>query len=103
MPTMMRADSTEYVHVPLPVIPPGVSLATDTFDMAFKPTKNAVVSGGAWHPAIYDAVLNTVKLLVGPGGVNIGAGSWHVVLRITDNPEVPVIDCPGKFLIHAVT
>lgn len=99
----MRADSTEYVVVPIPTYPTGVDLTIDSFAMAFAATKDSIVTGPAWHAAVYTAGVG-VKLLVGPGagGTVIAPGAWVVLLKIVDNPEIPVIAAPGKFTITAV-
>jgi hypothetical protein len=98
----MRADSTEYVGVPLTLIPAGVDLSIDTFDMAFVTSKTSVAS--SWHPAVWDAAKKVVKLLVGPGGggVVIAPGKWVVLLRVHDAPEIPVIPASGSFTIDAL-
>lgn len=101
----MRADSTAYVAVPITTTPPGVDLTLDTFDMAFAPSKNAVVPGSGalgWHPATYDAAEKAVKLLVGPGGAVIPPGKYVVLVRVHDTPEVPVIPGSGTFTIDAL-
>lgn len=99
----MRADSSAYVGVPITTKPAGVDLSLDTFDMAFTAHKNAIISGGSWHPAIWDAAKGVVKLLVGPAGVVIAPGTYIVAVRIHDSPEVPAIDAPGTFKIEALT
>lgn len=100
----MRADSTEYVKVPLPTVPAGVDLTLDSFQMAFAATKDSIVAAPDWHTAIWDPVAQVVELLVGPGagGVVITPGSYVVLLKVTDSPEIPVIAAPGKFAITAV-
>lgn len=99
----MRADSTEYVKVPLPTVPAEVDLSDDTFQMAFAATKDSQVLGPDWHNATWTG--SAVQLLVGPGagGVVIAPGSYVVLVRIVDSPEIPVIAAPGKFAITAVT
>lgn len=98
----MRADSTEYVGVPLTTIPAGVDLSLDTFDMAFAATKDSVIAAPDWHAATWDAAKQVVKLLVGPGAVVIAPGSWVVHVRVHDSPETPVIPASGKFVIEAL-
>lgn len=98
----MRADSTEYVGVPLTLTPAGVNLALDTFDMAFVANKDSVVPAPSWHPATWDAAKGVVKMLVGPGGIVIAPGSWVVLVRVHDSPEVPVIPAQGTFKIEAL-
>lgn len=98
----MRADSTEYVGVPITLIPPGVDLSDDTFDMAFVATKTSVATA-AWHPAIWDPIRSIVKMLVGVGGQVIPPGKYTVLVRIHDSPEVPVVVASGSFTIDALT
>lgn len=99
MGEQIRADSKEFVVVPLTKVPVGIDLSSDTFEMAFV-TKRT--SPATWHAAIYDATDNTVAILVGPGALVLAPGFWVVLLRVTDSPEIPVIVCPGGIRVLAV-
>lgn len=100
--------STEYVEIPVSVVKSGavVSPTADTVQFAFMPLGKAPgVSdwhAGDWEtlpgpPAVYMA-----RVLVGPGtgGVVVPAGSYVVWVKVTDNPEVPVLQA-GTLVIAA--
>ena len=51
---------------------------------------------GDWHPGSWDVwpgPLYYAQVLVGPanGGVVLSTGTWQAWLRVTDDPEIPVI------------
>lgn len=82
----MRADSTEYVHIP---ILSDVDITDDTVEVGFTPIKGG--DPETWYPGIHET--GGVKLLVGPeDGIDLGEGIWFLVVRVTDNPEVPVLN-----------
>jgi hypothetical protein len=70
----------------------------DTVQMAFMPTATSVPQSSDWQTAVWAAVTGNLiypyaaYCLVGPGGtINPGVGSYYVYLKVTDNPEIPVL------------
>ncbi len=70
----------------------------DTVQMAFMPTPTQVPQNTDWQSAVWAAVTGNLTYpyaaycLVGPGGtIDPGIGSYIIYLKVTDNPEVPVI------------
>jgi len=74
--------SLEYLHVPLSIDVEGAA-----FEMAFT-TYGDEADPTEWHSATYAD--GSVRLLVGPGAVELPVGEWMVWVRVTANPEVPV-------------
>lgn len=58
---------------------------------AFPAQQPAVWYAGSWD--VWPGPLYYAQVLVGPanGGVVLSVGSWQVWLRVTDDPEVPVL------------
>lgn len=92
--------STEYVLIPVAVTKSGVVYdpTADTVQMAFMPTPTQVPITADWQVASWDTDSTnilypyTAKCLVGPAGViSLGTGTYVIYLKITDNPEVPVL------------
>ncbi len=77
----------------------------DTVEMAFIPLDQQEPGSADWNAATWETDTNggTVSYLavclVGPGAVELAVGSWHIFVRITDNPEVPVLECPTTLSI----
>jgi hypothetical protein len=89
--------SLEYVRVPVQATENGVlvNISGDSVQMAFPATGVAPVTGD-WKGASWETDPTVVpnvyfaRCLVGPGGaVVLGAGTYDVWLKITDNPEIP--------------
>jgi hypothetical protein len=66
--------------------------------MAFMPSATQVPQNTDWQTAVWAAVSGNIiypyaaYCLVGPGGtINPGVGTYYVYLKVTDNPEVPVM------------
>lgn len=88
--------SKEYVRVPVVAYENGelVDPTTDPVFMAFMadPPKEEPANGdwktAAWE---YDGITYFARCLVGPGGtVELEDGTYHVWVKLTDSPEVPV-------------
>jgi hypothetical protein len=78
--------------------PAGYNPSGDTVQFAFMPdTYPASVPGsGDWHTGSWSVLPGPqywAQCLVGPanGGVVLAQGLWQVWLKVTDSPEVPVI------------
>lgn len=92
--------STEYVIVPIQATKSGASYnpTADTVQFAFMPTPTQVPQVSDWVNGSWDTDSSNViypyaaKCLVGPSGaITLGIGSYVIYVKITDNPEVPVL------------
>lgn len=95
------AQSCNYVQVPV-TNTEGINPTGDVVQFAFLgpygnvgqaisavPTSSTVYYTGAWQSVSSPYV---AEILVGPGGtVQLGTGSYLVVIKITDSPEIPVL------------
>lgn len=92
----MSALSTQYVQVPVTAFAAGVAVnpTGDTVQLAFT-TIGATPTTGDWHTGSWDIAPgnNTylAQVLVGPAGVAIAKGTYQVWVKVTDNPEIPVV------------
>lgn len=88
--------SKEYVRVPVRATEAGapVDPTADTVTMAFAA---AGVQPSSWNTASWETDPTATparyfaRCLVGPGAVVLAAGRYVVWLKITDNPEAPVL------------
>lgn len=76
----MLASSVEYVHVKL----------TTPQDVSADPVEISFDGGSTWHAAQHET--GGVRILVGPDQLLLPTGLLRVLVRITDSPEVPVLD-----------
>ena len=92
--------STEYVLVPISATKQGVSYnpTGDVVQMAFMPNTAQQPGVSDWMTASWDTNSTniiypySVKCLVGPSGViTLGTGTYVIFVKITDNPETPVL------------
>lgn len=93
--------SLQYVGIPVKAtLLTGASYnpTSDTVQMAFMPTATQVPQISDWQSAVWAAQPNSFLYpyaafcLVGPGGtINPGIGTYVVFLKVTDNPEIPVL------------
>ena len=93
--------SLQYVGIPVKTTTLTGALYNPTSDavqMAFMPTATQVPQSADWQPSIWAAVAGNLVYpyaaycLVGPGGtVNPGIGTFIIYLKVTDNPEIPVL------------
>jgi hypothetical protein len=92
--------STEYVLVPLQVTKSGVSYnpTGDTLQFAFMPNSVQQPTSGDWVNGVWETVATNIiypynaTCLVGPSGSTaLTTGTYIIYLKITDNPEVPVL------------
>ena len=92
--------STEYVIFPVAATNSGSSYnpSADLVQFAFMPTPTQVPQSADWQTGSWDTDTTNVlypysaKCLVGPAGtINLGIGTYVMYIRITDNPEVPVL------------
>ena len=92
--------ATQYVFVPVSVTKEGLPYnpTGDTVVFAFMPTATQVPQLADWQSASWDTDTTNVlypysaKCLVGPAGaITLGIGTYIVYIKITDNPEIPVL------------
>lgn len=98
----IAAQSTVYVQVPV-TNTEGIDPTADVVALAFIGPYGTTVQAAdypptsttTWHTASWlaGAATPTAKLLVGPNGgaVTLGVGGYQVWVKITDNPETPVL------------
>lgn len=97
MPKQQARTSTEYVMVPVDVVPAHAAVESDTVEMAFVRGKDidnpTPPVSGDWKAAVWlaPAGRRVAACLVGPvgGTVTLVRGDYIVWVRIHDNPEVP--------------
>lgn len=92
----------EYVKVPVQALKSGVPYdpTGDPVQMAFMPL-GAEPSSGDWKTASWETanagqanVIHYARCLVGPSGdATPTVGQWVVWVKISDTPEVPVLQC----------
>ena len=92
--------ATEYVIIPVTVTKAGLAYnpTGDTVQFAFMPQPTQVPQSGDWVSGTWDTDTTSVlypysaKCLVGPSGtITLGIGNYVIYLKITDNPEIPVL------------
>jgi|SwirhisoilCB3_FD_contig_21_5780961_length_550_multi_2_in_0_out_0_2 hypothetical protein len=92
--------STEYVLIPVSATKSGIPYnpTGDTVQFAFMPTSTQVPQNTDWVAGSWDTDTSNVlypysaKCLVGPSGtINLGIGNYVIYIKITDNPEIPVL------------
>jgi hypothetical protein len=92
--------STEYVLIPIQVTKAGVPYnpTSDTLQFAFMPNSVQVPITGDWVSGVWETVATNIiypynaKCLVGPTGSTVlTLGTYVIYLKITDNPETPVL------------
>lgn len=102
----MSVLSTQYVLMPVATQAGGTIIdpTTDAVACAFKPV-GAEPAGADWVPATWlqDTTPGTfiAECLVGPApgsAITLDPGIYTIWLKITDNPEVPVLQ-PGTLQI----
>ena len=96
----MSQLSTQYVFIPVQATKSGVAYnpTGDSVQFAFAASATYVPQSGDWVAGSWDTNTTSVlypysaKCLVGPAGTtNPGIGRYYMYLKITDNPEIPVL------------
>ena len=96
----MSQLSTQYVFIPVTATKSGIPYnpTGDAVVFAFMPTATKVPQVSDWVAGSWDTNTSSVlfpysaKCLVGPSGIiNPGIGRYYMYIKITDNPEVPVL------------
>ena len=92
--------ATQYVFVPVSATESGIPYdpTGDTVQFAFMPTATQVPQLADWVTGGWDTDTTNVlypysaKCLVGPSGtISLGIGTYIIYVKITDNPEIPVL------------
>lgn len=92
--------STEYVLIPLQATKAGAlyNPTSDVVQFAFMPTAVQVPQVSDWVNGVWEtAATNLIypynaKCLVGPNGSTaLTMGTYVIYLKVTDNPEIPVL------------
>ncbi len=101
----VSALSLVYVHVPVRDVLFDTDPTGDTVAMAF-PTVGTAPASNDWNSAAWNTDATTTpptyfaRCLVGPAGtVTLTAGVYDVWVRLTDDPEVPVLRCPHRLIV----
>lgn len=108
MSVALSALSTEYIKVKIVVTKLGIAVdpTSDTVQFAFPVGLSANPS--VWYAASWETVTDTLgnksyyaRCLVGPTGgvVALPVGNYSIWVKVTDAPEVPVLDA-GTLLIN---
>lgn len=91
--------SLQYVPVQVTALKEGLPYnpTSDTVQMAFSlGVATATPANLTFNPAIWDTASNAyyALCLVGPGGsISLASGIWTVWVQVSDNPEIPVLNC----------
>jgi len=90
--------SKVYVHVPVRDAIDGADPTADTVEMAFTASGNPTSGdwkAATWHTDASDPArpVHYARCLVGPAGtVTLAPGTYRIWVRVTDTPEVPVLE-----------
>ena len=96
----MSRLSTQYVLVPVSATKAGVSYnpTGDAVAFSFMPTATQVPGNSDWVVGSWQTDTSSLlypylaQCLVGPAGtITLGLGSFYIYVRVTDNPEIPVL------------
>ena len=95
--------SLQYVGIPVRAVTlAGASFnpTADTVQMAFMPAPTQVPLPSDFKTAVWATLSGSLLYpyaaycLVGPGGtINPGIGTYVIWLKVSDNPEIPVLIC----------
>jgi hypothetical protein len=90
--------STQYVQIPITVESPSgtYSPVLDSVQFAFPPLTYPPTSPATWYTgswATFPGPSYRAQCLIGPGngGVALAIGSYQIVVKISDSPEIPVL------------
>lgn len=102
--------SLQYVNVPVKALTlsgAAYNPTADTVVMAFMPQATQSPQLADWQTAIWATrsgdILNPYAAccLVGPGGtITLGIGTYIIYVKISDNPEIPVLQAPLQLEIY---
>lgn len=84
---IIRQDSKEYVSVTL----------TSPDDITGDPVAMSFDNGVTWHAA--EVTGAEARVLVGPGEIMLAKAKLFVLVKVTDNPEVPIFVAGGALTV----
>ena len=94
--------STQYVQIPVTVrAPTAYDPTSDVVQFAFTPLTYPVTEPTAWITGSWSTFPGPsyfAQCLVGPGATALSIGTYQVWVKITDSPEVPVLQ-PSTLVI----
>ena len=95
----------EYLDFPVTAVDADgvvVDMTGDVVQIAFQPVR--ATSALDWQSAVWDpdAATATVRVLFGTGVFALAAGVYDVGLKITDNPEIPILSAGTLYVAPAV-
>lgn len=89
--TRIYAQSVEYVRIPVTAVDgtgTALNLSADVVQVAATRT-SASPAVADWRPAAWDN--GQARILVGGPDFVLTPGDWNLFVRVTDNPELPVL------------
>ena len=102
--------SLQYVGVPVKATKidgTAYNPTADPVSMAFMPQATQVPGVSDWQAAIWATRSNNILepyaalCLVGPGGtITLGIGTYIIYVKITDNPEIPVMQASLQLEVY---
>lgn len=105
---VMSALSTQYCVVPVTAVTPAGAAYDPTADpvsFAFIPDGGGQPGPGDWTGGTWATTTSTngtysAQILIGPAaGLNLGPGNYGIWVRISDDPEVPVIEADSLRIV----
>lgn len=102
MTTTIPSTSLEYITIPVSGTDPDgqlLDLSGDTVEVAFVLDGAGLPTDDDWNTATWSSA-GQAAILVGPGGtVELSAGCYRPFVRVSDNPERPVLAVPGQLRV----
>jgi hypothetical protein len=94
----VSSSSTEHLRVAVHA-PAGAAPEDNPVLIAFLP-EGQDNPAGLWNEASWDVGRTTrhAQVLIGPGGVELGPGTYRVRVRVTEGIETPVMDA-GELVV----
>lgn len=96
----IRATSKEYVGAPV-TESTGLDITQDTVELCLTVGD---VEPAVWTPGVWKTIAGRLwaVVLIGPGSTigTLALGRYKVSVRVTDNPEVPVLTSPNTITIY---
>lgn len=104
---VISALSTQYVAIPVTAVTPTggpLNPSSDPVYFAFITTGQPAPGdwqGGTWATTTTTNGTYSAQILIGPapGGLNLTPGNYQIWVRVSDNPEVPVIEADSLRIV----
>jgi hypothetical protein len=101
MRTEIDSTSKEYVGAPVTEAT-GIDVTADSVQLAFTATRSS--AGAVWTAGEWKTINGRAwaVVLVGPGSPRgpLEAGRYWVKVKVTDNPEIPVLTAPNQITVY---